>query len=46
LFEVFPELEKYYEPEKHRDHKLQANLFPNWDKKVREALDEAEMNML
>lgn len=46
LFEVFPELEKYYEPEKHRDIKLQANLFPNWDKKVREALDEAEMNML
>ena len=42
LFDVFPELEKYYDPAKHRDHNLQANLFPNWDKKVREARDAQE----
>ena len=45
LFDVFPELEKYYDPAKHRDHNLQANLFPNWDKKVREARDAQEFGL-
>ena len=45
LFDVFPELEKYYDPAKHRDHNLQANLFPNWDKKVREARDSQEFGL-
>ncbi len=45
LFDVFPESEKYYEPWKHRDHNLQANLFPNWDKKVREARDAQEFGL-
>ena len=46
LFEVFPELEEFYDPTKHRDHNEQAKIFQTWDKSVKEAEEASDTSII
>ena len=46
LFDVFPELEPYYDPTKHRDHNEQAKIFKTWDQSVKEAEETSDTNII
>ena len=46
LFDVFPELEEYYDPTKHRDHNEQAKIFKTWDQSVKEAEEASDTSII